>query len=102
MTALVPKAPLLPDGGAFRSSPRKRELVKPIPGLWRSAFMVEVLELAAQYRRKADECRLRSQNASAAMLEMEWMALAEQWQVLADDAVLVSLVSPSGSTSPLR
>jgi hypothetical protein len=62
--------------------------------------MVEVLELAAQYHRKADECRLRSQNASAAMLKMEWTALAEQWQALADSAVLVSLVNPSGGISP--
>jgi hypothetical protein len=63
--------------------------------------MVELLELAAKYRQKADECRLRSQNGSAAMLKMEWMALAEQWQKIADDVVLASLVSPSGGSSPL-
>jgi hypothetical protein len=64
--------------------------------------MVELLELAAKYRQKADKCRLRSQSASAAMLKMEWMVLAEQWQTLADDAVLVSLVNPAGGYSSSR
>ena len=75
---------------------------EPAPGLWRSAFMVELLELAAKCRQKADKCRLRSQNASVAMLKMEWMALAEQWQSLADDTVLVSLVNPASGTASSR
>jgi hypothetical protein len=59
--------------------------------------MSDRLDLPASYRRKADECRMRAKVAGDAMTRMEWLQLAEQWQTMADDTVIVSLISPSVS-----
>jgi hypothetical protein len=59
--------------------------------------MSDRLDLPANYRRKADECRMRAEVAGDAMTRMEWLQLAEQWQTMADDSVIVSLVSPTFS-----
>jgi hypothetical protein len=71
-------------------------IVKPLPGYGISTPMVELLDLADRFRRKADECRSRAQNATSSIVKKEWTALGEQWQALADDIGLVSMINPSG------
>jgi hypothetical protein len=61
--------------------------------------MIDPLDLSTSFRRKADECRGHARSATEIMLRMEWIQLAEHWQVLADDFVFANMVRPFASMS---
>ena len=64
--------------------------------------MIDPYDLASSYRRRADECQWHARRTENEMTRMEWTALAEQWQKLADDTILNTMISPSAANGTWR